>query len=102
MLKAYMKTPQIGDNCYHVSIDVTRLTCCKRELMQLDVPIEYQEDDFSCTPVCILMVLKFIRDRFSAGFPNLDLVAISEAVKTDEGSTPFESIKNINELYYYS
>jgi hypothetical protein len=99
MPKAYMKTPQIGDNCYYVSIDVKRLTCCKHGLMQLDVPIEYQENGFSCVPVCILMVLKYLKDRFSAGFPNLDLDTISEAIKTDEGGTAFEKVKNINELF---
>ena len=69
--------------------------------MQLDVPLEYQEDDYSCTPVCILMVLKFIKEKFKSGFPNLDLSTISEALKTsvDEGGTTFENIKGINNLF---
>jgi hypothetical protein len=67
--------------------------------MPLDVPVEYQENDFSCTPVCILMVAKFIKDKFSQGFPNLDVAIISEAVKTDTGGTPYENIPNINELF---
>jgi ABC-type bacteriocin/lantibiotic exporter with double-glycine peptidase domain len=67
--------------------------------MPLDVPVEYQDDDFSCTPVCILMVAKFIKDRFSQGFPNLDLATISETIETDKGGTKFENIENINELF---
>jgi ABC-type bacteriocin/lantibiotic exporter with double-glycine peptidase domain len=96
-----MKTRQIGDNYYYVSIDATRLTYCTHELMQLDVPIEFQEDDFSCTPVCISMVLNFIKNKFSAGFPTLDLDEISEAVQTsaDEGGTTFRNIANINKLF---
>lgn len=69
--------------------------------MPLDVPLEFQDDDISCTPVCILMVLKYIRNRFTSGFPNLDLATISEKVKTsaDLGGTTFENIENINELF---
>jgi ABC-type bacteriocin/lantibiotic exporter with double-glycine peptidase domain len=69
--------------------------------MQMDVPVEYQDDDFSCTPVCILMVLKFIKDRFTSGFPDLSLSVISKAVKTsaDLGGTTFENIENINGLF---
>lgn len=67
----------------------------------MDVPLIKQEDDISCTPVCILMVLKFIKNRFTSGFPNLDLPKISEAVKTsaDEGGTTFKNIENINRLF---
>ena len=69
--------------------------------MPLDVPIEYQDDDHSCTPVCMLMVLKYLKDKFVSGFPDLDLDTISKAIKTsaDEGGTTFENIKNINELF---
>jgi ABC-type bacteriocin/lantibiotic exporter with double-glycine peptidase domain len=67
--------------------------------MPLDVPVEYQDDDFSCTPICILMVAKFIKDKFSQGFPNLDLKTISETIKTDAGGTAFENIRYINELF---
>lgn len=69
--------------------------------MPLDVSVEYQDDDYSCTPVCILMVLKYLKDKFVSGFPSLDLATISEAIKTsaDEGGTTFENIKNINELF---
>jgi hypothetical protein len=69
--------------------------------MQMDVPLEKQDDDFSCTPVCILMVLKYIKDKFTSGFPDLSLSAISEAVKAsaDIGGTYFENIQNINSLF---
>ncbi len=101
MAKAYMKTQQIGVIYSYVSIHFARLTCYRIGLMRLDVPIIKQDDDISCTPVCILMVLKFIRNRFTSGFPNLDLAKISEAVKTsaDEGGTTFKNIKNINRLF---
>jgi len=57
--------------------------------MTLDVPLEYQDDDFSCTPVCMKMVLEYIKDKFSSGFPNLDVARISEVLKTsaDIGGT---------------
>jgi len=69
--------------------------------MPLDVPIEYQEDDFSCTPVCMKMVLEYVKERFVSGFPNLDIAKISEIVKTsaDIGGTTFDNIKNINEEF---
>jgi ABC-type bacteriocin/lantibiotic exporter with double-glycine peptidase domain len=69
--------------------------------MQMHVPIEYQDDDFSCTPVCMLMVLKHIKNRFTSGFPDLTLPTISKAIKTsaDEGGTTFKNIENINELF---
>lgn len=69
--------------------------------MQVDVPLEHQDDDFSCTPLCILMVLRYLANRFTSGFPNLDLVTISEAVKAsaDIGGTNFENIHNVNSLF---
>ena len=101
MLKAYMETRKIVDNCPYVNMDIQYDACSKNGLMQLDVPLEYQDDDISCTPVCILMVLEFIKDRFVSGFPNLDLATISETVRTsaDIGGTTFENIENINELF---
>ena len=96
----YMKTQQIERIYYDVSIHLS-LDSYKNELMQLDVPLIEQEDDFSCTPLCILMVLKFIIDRFRSGFPDLDLEKISESIKTstDKGGTTFENIENINCLF---
>jgi ABC-type bacteriocin/lantibiotic exporter with double-glycine peptidase domain len=69
--------------------------------MPLDVPVEYQEDDYSCTPVCISMVLKYIKNKFRSGFPDLSLDTISKTIKTsaDEGGTTFRNIKNINDLF---
>ena len=47
------------------------------------------------------MVLKYIKDKFTSGFPDLSLSAISEAVKAsaDIGGTYFENIQNINSLF---
>jgi hypothetical protein len=69
--------------------------------MPLDVKIEYQDDDFSCTPVCMKMVLEFIRSRFTSGFPDLDIGTISEILKTsaDIGGTTLDNIENINEEF---
>jgi ABC-type bacteriocin/lantibiotic exporter with double-glycine peptidase domain len=69
--------------------------------MPLDVPIEYQDDDFSCTPVCMKMVLEYIKAKFVSGFPKLDLERISEVLKTsaDIGGTTLDNIKNINEEF---
>jgi len=65
----------------------------------LDVPLVFQEDDFSCTPVCIKMVLDYIRNRFGGDVPDLDVSAVAKAIRTsaDEGGTTFENIKRINE-----
>ena len=67
----------------------------------MDVPLEHQDDDFSCTPLCILMVLRYLANRFTSGFPNLDLATISEAVKAsaDIGGTNFKNIQKINSLF---
>jgi len=71
--------------------------------IRLDVPLEKQEDDYSCTPVCMKMVLEYIQDRFSEGFPDLDSSLIAETIKTkasnlaDDGGTTFENIELINE-----
>jgi hypothetical protein len=67
--------------------------------MSLDVPMDFQEDDFSCTPVCVLMVCKFIKPNFSQGFPILDLTIVSETLLTDAGGTAFENVQNLNELF---
>ena len=47
------------------------------------------------------MVLEYVKNRFSEGFPNLDISKISNALKTsaDIGGTTFENIKNINEEF---
>ena len=86
MLKAYMK--KLTNNL-------------RMPAMPLDVPLEYQDDDFSCTPVCMKMVLEYIRERFVSGFPKLDIAEISEILKTsaDLGGTTFDNIKNINEEF---
>ncbi len=90
MLKAYIKNERISETIAHGRI-----------IMPLNVPIEYQDDDFSCTPVCMKMVLEYVKDKFSSGFPNLDVTRISELLKTsaDIGGTYLENIKNINEEF---
>lgn len=67
----------------------------------LDVPLEHQDDDFSCTPTCMKMVLEYVKNKFSGGFPNLDIAKISEILKTsaDLGGTTFDNIKNINDAF---
>jgi len=62
---------------------------------QLDVPMIYQEDDFSCTPVCIKMVLEYIRRKFP-DVPDLDITTIAKAIKTDDGGTMFANLKGVN------
>lgn len=64
----------------------------------LDVPLEYQQDDFSCVPACIKMILEFIRVSNVGGhIPNLTLEEISRTIGTDELGTPLENIERINE-----
>lgn len=46
----------------------------------LDVPLVLQEDDFSCVPACIMMVLEFVRSNNVGGYvPNMDLKQVSRA-----------------------
>jgi uncharacterized protein YvpB len=47
------------------------------------------------------MILEYVKNRFSEGFPDLDIPKISEILKTsaDLGGTTFENIKNINEVF---
>lgn len=71
--------------------------------IKLNVPLEKQEDDYSCTPVCMKMVLEYIKYNFSSGLPDFDSILIGEAIKTkkgttvDDGGTTFENIILINE-----
>ena len=87
------------DNQFRLIID--NITWFADELIRVDVPLERQEDDFSCTPLCILMVLEYIAEKFKSGLPNLNLTVISEVVQTsaDIGGTTFPNIKNINTLF---
>ncbi len=47
------------------------------------------------------MVIEYVKNRFSEGFPSLDIAEISETLRTsaDLGGTTFENIKNINEEF---
>jgi len=67
--------------------------------IKLDVPLKFQEDDYSCTPTCMKMVLEYIRNKFSEGFPDLGISLIAKTVKAsaDEGGTTFENVELINE-----
>jgi hypothetical protein len=63
----------------------------------LDVPTELQEDDFSCVPVCIKMILEFVRRGNPGGFiPNLSVEEISIAMSTDELGTRLSAVEGIN------
>jgi ABC-type bacteriocin/lantibiotic exporter with double-glycine peptidase domain len=63
----------------------------------LDVPMIFQENDFSCTPVCIKMVLEFIYKEHQEGsFPNMNVEEICNAMGTDLLGTPLENVDNIN------
>jgi len=63
----------------------------------LDVPLEYQEDDFSCVPVCIKMILEFVRMQNIGGYvPNMTVEEISKAIGTDQDGTPLDTIEAIN------
>jgi ABC-type bacteriocin/lantibiotic exporter with double-glycine peptidase domain len=69
-------------------------------MTSLDVPLIFQEDDHSCTPVCMKMVLEFVRRKFTQGIPDLDVPEVADAVRAsaDDGGTTFENIELINEL----
>jgi predicted double-glycine peptidase len=47
------------------------------------------------------MVLEYVKNKFSEGFPNLDIAEISEILKTsaDLSGTTFDNIRNINEAF---
>jgi ABC-type bacteriocin/lantibiotic exporter with double-glycine peptidase domain len=64
---------------------------------KLDIPLVFQEDDFSCVPICIKMVLDFISEQNPEGYiPEIDFNEISKTVGTDELGTALENVKNIN------
>lgn len=63
----------------------------------LDIPLVYQEDDFSCVPSCIKMILGFISEQNPKGFiPEISIEEISKAIGTDELGTALQNVKNIN------
>lgn len=64
---------------------------------KLDIPLVFQEHDFSCVPTCIKMVLDFIQEQNPEGYiPEIDLEEVSSAIGTDELGTALENVKNIN------
>ncbi len=63
----------------------------------LDVPLVYQEDDFSCVPVCMKMVLDFIRNQNPKSYiPPIDIKEICKVIGTDELGTSLEEVEKIN------
>lgn len=66
----------------------------------LDIPLFFQENDFSCVPLCIKMVLGFISEQNPEGYiPEIGIEEISKSVGTDELGTALESVKNINKKF---
>jgi len=64
----------------------------------LDVPLIYQEKDFTCVPVCIKMVLDSIRAQNTNGYiPTMNVEEISMTIGTDELGTSLEDVEKINE-----
>jgi ABC-type bacteriocin/lantibiotic exporter with double-glycine peptidase domain len=100
MAVAFLMTNHKADmNCVANTLNLKLIIDVVR--FRLDVPLEHQDDDFSCTPICMKMVLEYVKNKFSEGFPDLDISKISEVLKTsaDLGGTTFENIKNINEVF---
>lgn len=63
----------------------------------LKVPLIFQEDDFSCVPICIRMILAFIVKTNPEGYiPEMNTEEISRSIGTDELGTALEKVKNIN------
>jgi len=64
----------------------------------MSVPMEFQENDFSCVPVCIRMILEFVRQQNVDGFiPDMSIEEISAAIGTDELGTSLSQVDKINE-----
>ncbi|MGD0496207.1 MAG: C39 family peptidase [Candidatus Bathyarchaeia archaeon] len=64
----------------------------------LEVPVVYQEDDFSCVPACIKMVLEFVRTQNPGAYvPNVETREIGETIGTDELGTSLDDVKKIND-----
>lgn len=63
----------------------------------LDIPLAFQENDFSCVPICIKMILDFISENNPEGYiPKMNIDEISKTIGTDELGTALENVKNIN------
>jgi ABC-type bacteriocin/lantibiotic exporter with double-glycine peptidase domain len=64
----------------------------------LDVPIVFQEDDFSCVPACIKMILEFALKQNPIGLViDISVQEIGESMGTDELGTPLSGVRGINE-----
>jgi len=65
----------------------------------IDVPVELQDDDFSCVPVCIKMVLEYIKQRNpDSNLPLKSLQELSSAMGTDELGTPLDGVQGLNSI----
>jgi len=63
----------------------------------LDVPVIPQEDDYTCTPACIKMLLEFVRNTHSGYVPDMNVDEIAKIIGTDELGTPLDQVEKINE-----
>jgi len=63
----------------------------------LKVPLILQQEDFFCVPVCIKMVLEYIRNLVPDGkIPNLEVEDIAKIIDTNEDGTVLDNINNLN------
>jgi len=63
----------------------------------LEVPPICQEDDYSCVPFCILMILEYIRTQNARNYiPPITIEKISQVIGTDIDGTPLDNIEAIN------
>lgn len=65
---------------------------------KLAVPLVKQENDYSCVPACLKMILEYVLQTNSGSYqPNLSVDKICEIVKTDELGTALENVELINQ-----
>lgn len=65
----------------------------------IDVAVELQEDDFSCVPVCVSMILAHVkRNNPNCHISTNGLQEIALAMGTDELGTPLDGVEGLNKL----
>ncbi len=65
----------------------------------IEVAAELQEDDFSCVPVCISMVLTYVKQSNpNSHVPANGVREIALAMGTDELGTPLDGVEGLNKL----
>ena len=63
----------------------------------IEIPIVFQEDDYSCVPVCIKMVLTFISNQNSNYYIPINTIEeISRAMGTDLLGTSLSGVEGLN------